>query len=378
MDIPGGIKIAPVQDEAAMREFLKLPWRLYRDDPYWVPPVLTHQRDFLDKQRGPFFEIGEAQYFLARVDGQPAGRISAHINRLHDENQGPGTGFFGFFEAIPDARVTTALLEAAATWLRARGRSRLLGPLNFCVYDEVGLLVEGFDSMPVMFQTHNPPYYEDLLTSWGLTKAFDWHAYRITRQVVDIPAMERRLEEILKGQKVVLRNLDPRELGRRAEEVFQLFNAAWAPNWGHVPLTRRQFQDLFDQVKILLRPNLAYLLLDDDRLVGFIIALPDLNPLIKKLNGRLSPWGKLRLLYEAKYKPIRQIRALVAGISQPYQLRKLHVALILRLYMHLAQETPCQMADLSLIPENLPHWIKVLRAFGGERYKVFRVFERQI
>jgi GNAT superfamily N-acetyltransferase len=378
MDIPGGIKIAPVQDAAAMREFLELPWRLYRADPYWVPPVLSHQRHFLDKQRGPFFEIGEAQYFLARVDGQPAGRICAHINRLHDEYQGPGTGFFGFFESIPDQRVATALLEAAAAWLKGRGRSRLLGPLNFCIYDEVGLLVEGFDSMPVMFQTHNPPYYEDLLTSWGLAKAFDWHAYRITNRNVDIPAMERRLEGILKDQKVVLRHLDPRELDRRAGEVFQLFNEAWAPNWGHVPLTRRQFQDLFDQVKILLRPQLATLLLDDDRLVGFAIALPDLNPLIKKLNGRLTPWGKLRLLYEAKYKPVQRIRALVIGISQPYQLRKLHIALILRAYIHLVKYTSCQMVDLSLIPENLPHWIKVLQAFGGERYKVFRVFERQI
>jgi GNAT superfamily N-acetyltransferase len=378
MEISGGIKIAPVQDDAAFREFLRLPWLIYRDDPYWVPPVLSHQRDFLDKKRGPFFEIGEAQYFLAWVDGRPAGRISAHINRLHDEYRGPGTGFFGFFESIPDPRVATALLEAAAAWLREQGRSRLVGPLNFCIYDEMGLLVEGFDSMPVMFQTHNPPYYEDLLTSWGFRKAFDWHAYKVTNRDVDLPAMERRLEEILQGREVVIRNLMPGEMARRAEEVFNLFNEAWAPNWGHVPLTRRQFQDQFDQVKILLRPQLAHLALDHDRLVGFGISLPDLNPLIKKLHGRLTLWGKLRLLYEAKYKPVQRIRALVVGISQPYQLRKLHIAMILRSYIYLVKYTPCRMADFSLIPENLPHWIKVLRAFGAQRYKVFRVFEREI
>ena len=377
MDCHGGIKIAPVQDDAAFREFLRLPWSIYQNDPYWVPPILSHQREFLDKDHGPFFEFGEAQYFLAYVDGRPAGRISAHINRLHDEHHGPDTGFFGFFEAIPDQQVATALLEAAAAWLRERGKTRLVGPLNFCIYDEVGLLVEGFDSMPAMFQTHNPPYYEEQLTAWGLSKAFDWHAYRL-RLDADIPAMERRLEEILKRETVVLRDLIPGELHRRAEEVFNLFNEAWAPNWGHVPLTRRQFQDLLDQIKIVLRPGLVSLALDGDRLVGFGIALPDLNPAVQKLNGRLSLWGKLRLLYEAKYKPVHKIRAMVVGISQKYQGRKLHHAMIMRSYIYAVKHTPCRDVDFSLIPENLRHWIKVIRFFGGQRYKVFRVFEREI
>lgn len=377
MDCHGGIKIAPVQDDAAFREFLRLPWSIYQNDPYWVPPILSHQREFLDKDHGPFFEFGEAQYFLAYVDGRPAGRISAHINRLHDEHHGPDTGFFGFFEAIPDQQVATALLEAAAAWLRERGKTRLVGPLNFCIYDEMGLLVEGFDSMPAMFQTHNPPYYEEQLTAWGLSKAFDWHAYRL-RLDADIPAMERRLEEILKGETVVLRDLIPGELHRRAEEVFNLFNEAWAPNWGHVPLTRRQFQDLLDQIKIVLRPGLVSLALDGDRLVGFGIALPDLNPAVQKLNGRLSLWGKLRLLYEAKYKPVQKIRAMVVGISQKYQGRKLHHAMIMRSYIYAVKHTPCRDVDFSLIPENLRHWIKVIRFFGGQRYKVFRVFEREI
>ncbi len=377
MDCHGGIKIAPVQDDAAFREFLRLPWSIYQNDPYWVPPILSHQREFLDKDHGPFFEFGEAQYFLAYVDGRPAGRISAHINRLHDEHHGPDTGFFGFFEAIPDQQVATALLEAAAAWLRERGKTRLVGPLNFCIYDEMGLLVEGFDSMPAMFQTHNPPYYEEQLTAWGLSKAFDWHAYRL-RLDADIPAMERRLEEILKRETVVLRDLIPGELHRRAEEVFNLFNEAWAPNWGHVPLTRRQFQDLLDQIKIVLRPGLVSLALDGDRLVGFGIALPDLNPAVQKLNGRLSLWGKLRLLYEAKYKPVQKIRAMVVGISQKYQGRKLHHAMIMRSYIYAVKHTPCRDVDFSLIPENLRHWIKVIRFFGGQRYKVFRVFEREI
>jgi Acetyltransferase (GNAT) family len=374
----GEILVSPVQDEAGLQEFLRFPWRLYKQDPYWVPPLLPEQRKFLDPRRGPFFEIGEAQYFLAYRQGEPVGRISAHLNRRHDEYHGAETGFWGFFEAIQDQEVANALFEAAAAWLRQRGRSRLVGPLNFSIYDEMGLLIEGFDSMPAMFQTHNPPYYADLVASWGFRKAMDWVALKITDRKVDVPAMERRLDEILTKQKVTLAPYNPRELARRAEEVFHLFNEAWSVNWGHVPLSRQQFDHLLHEVKPLLRPELVHMLLDGDKLVGFGIVLPDLNPVVQQLNGSLGLWGKLRLLYAARFAPIRKVRAMVIGIAQPYQLKRLNYAIFLRTYIYLIKHTPCDFADFSLIPENLRHWIKVIQAFGGQPYKTFRVFEREI
>ncbi len=379
MATTGEIKVSPVQDEAGLEVFLKFPWRLYQQDPYWVPPLLPEQRRFLDQSQGPFFEIGAAQYFLAYQNGEPAGRISAHVNRLHDEHYGPGTGFWGFFESVPDQRVAHALFEAAAAWLRSRGCQRLLGPLNFSIYDEMGLLVEGFDSIPAMFQTHNPPYYEDLVTSWGFRKAMDWAALKIIiDRDIDIPAMEQRLEEILTNQKVTLAPYNPRELQKRAEEVFHLFNEAWSVNWGHVPLTRRQFDHLLREVKPLLRPGFVSMLLDGDKLVGFGIVIPDLNPLVQQFNGRLTLWGKLRLLYAAKFAPVHKVRAMVIGIAQPYQLKKLNYAIILKTYIYAVKHTPLAFADFSLIPANLRHWIKVVKAFGGQQYKTFRVFEREI
>ena len=378
MKSSGEITVSPVETDAALWEFIRLPWRIYQGDPYWVAPVISEQRKFLDPKRGPFFEFGEARYFLAYRDGSPVGRLSAHINRLHDQIHGPETGFFGFFESVQDQDVATALFTAGADWLREHGKTRLVGPLNFCIYDEMGLLVEGFDSMPVLFQTHNPPYYEDLLTSLGFVKAMDWHAYKITNREVNLEAMERRYEEIMRGQSVEVVTYDPKEFERRADEVFHLFNEAWEPNWGHVPLTRRQFDEMFEMVKPCLRRELAYVLLDQGRLAGFGIGLPDLNPLLQKLNGRLNLWDKLRLLYWAKYRPIHKVRALVVGISQPYQRRYLHLALILRSYIYLVKNTPCEMADFSLIPANLKHWIKAIKVIGGERYKVFRVFEKPI
>jgi hypothetical protein len=378
MQSSGEITVAPVQNDATLWEFLRLPWRIYQEDPHWVPPILSQQRQFLDPRHGPFFEIGEARYFLASRNGRPIGRLSAHINRLHDTYHGPETGFFGFFESIPDQDVAAALFEAAATWLRQHGKTRLIGPLNFCIYDEMGLLVEGFDSMPAIFQTHNPPYYQELLTSLGFVKAMDWHAYKITNRDVDLEAMQRRLADIMDGQDIEVVTYNPKEMDRQADEVFQLFNVAWEPIWGHVPLTRRQFDGMLEMVKPCLRPEMAYILLDHNRVAGFGIALPDLNPLIRKLNGRLTLWGKLRLLYWAKYRPVHKVRAMVVGISQPYQRRRLHLALILRSYIYLVKHTPCQMADFSLIPENLTPWIKVIQAIGGQRYKVFRVFEKPI
>ncbi len=203
-------------------------------------------------------------------------------------------------------------------------------------------------------------------------------ALKITDRNVDLPAMERRLDDILIKQKVMLAPYNPRELAMRADEVFQLFNEAWSVNWGHVPLSRQQFDHLLHEVKPLLRPELVHLLLDGDKLVGFGIVLPDLNPVVQKLNGRLSLWGRLRLLYAAKYAPIRKVRAMVIGVAQPYQLKRLNYAIFLRTYINLIKHTPCDMADFSLIPENLRHWIKVIQAFGGQPYKTFRVFEREL
>jgi hypothetical protein len=378
MNSNGEITVSPVQDNAALAAFLRLPWRIYQEDPYWVPPILPQQRRFLDPRYGPFFEIGEAQYFLAHKNGQPVGRLSAHINRLHDTYHGPETGFFGFFESIPEPEVAAALFEAAAAWLRERGKTRLVGPLNFCIYDEMGLLVEGFDSMPVIFETHNPPYYQDLLTSLGFVKAMDWHAYKLILKEEKLEALERLHAEIMRRQTVEVVTYSPKEADRRADELFQLFNSAWEPNWGHVPLTRRQFDEIFEMVKPCLRPEMAFVALDHGRVVGFSISLPDLNPLIRELNGHLTLWGKLRLLYWAKYRPIHKVRGMVVGISQPYQGRRLHLAMILRSYIYVLKHEPCRFADFSLIPENLKPWIKVIKAIGGQRYKVFRVFEKPI
>jgi hypothetical protein len=374
----GEIRITPVHGEEDLWNFQRLPWRIYQPDPYWVPPLLSLQHSFLDPRQGPFFAIGEAQYFLAQRNGELAGRLSVHINGQYDRHNDQVTGFFGFFECLPDLQVARALFEAGAAWLRQRGKKRLVGPMNFTIYDEMGLLVEGFDSLPAIFQSHNPPYYQDLLAALGFSKAMDWYAMRITNRNVDTGAMERRLEEMLKKKSVVLRNYTPEEISRRAEEAYELFNEAWASHWGHVPVSREQFQSFLKEVKPLLRPELVHMALADDRLVGFLICIPDLNPLVRKLNGHLSLWGKLRLFYEAKYGTLRKVRGLMLAVRAGYRSLQLHYAMILSTYIYVVRHSPCDFTDISLIPEYLPHWRRTLEIVGAQRYKTFRIFEKAI
>ena len=372
MKLSAEITVSPVQSEASFWEFLRLPWHIYQGDPLWVPPFSPISAGFWIPGTGTSLRLARLAIFWPAKMAGPSGVCPP-----------TSIGSMNPFTARKPASSDSSNVSRTKTWprpcsrrpaawLRERGKTRLVGPLNFGIYDEMGLLVEGFDTMPVLFQTHNPPYYQDLLTSLGFVQAMDWHAYKITNREVDLEAMEQRYADIMRGQNLQIVTYDPKEVDRRADEVFQLFNTAWTPNWGHVPLTRRQFDDMFEMVKPCLRPGMAYALLDDDRMIGFSIALPDLNPLIRKLNGRLTLWGKLRLLYWAKYRPLHKIRAMMVGISQPYQRRHLHLAMILRSYIYLVKHTSWEFCDLSLIPCNLKHWIKVILALDGQRYKVFR------
>ncbi len=372
------VKVIPIDFNTGFADFLNLPRSVQEKDPLWVAPIVSEQRRILNPRSGPFFEYGTAQYYLALRDGKPVGRISAHVNPRYEERHDPGTGFFGFFECVDDPRVSGALFDAAASWLKSRGKGRILGPLSFSIYDEVGLLVDGFDSLPVILHAHNPPYYQDLLLQWGFRKAIDWYAFRVTQRDIDAEAMEKRLQTIMKGQNLVLTSPTVRDFTSSADEVMEIFNESWDDNWGHVPFTRREFHHIFRQLRPILKPDMIHLVLDGGRIVAFVVNIPDLNPAVQKLKGRMTPWGMLRLLYEARFKALKKARVLLLGVRRPYQGKLLHHALILRTYLHMVKTTSCEVCDCSLIVESLAHFIRTVERFGGKRYKTFRIFEREI
>lgn len=373
------LSIVPVAyDAPEMETFLRLPWSVQASDPCWVAPTLSHQRKMMDPKRGFFFEHGEAQYYLALRNGRPVGRISAHINRLHDERYQDSTGFFGFFECEDDQETANALFDAAADWLRKRGRTRLRGPLSFSIYDEVGLLIEGFDTLPALMQVHNPPYYERLHEAWGFKKAIDWLALKIDKPPRDIEAMKRKLQEIMDKHELTLVAPKPSDVMTRKGEVFDIFNDSWSSNWGHVPFTKNQFENILKELRPVLRTDLTRMILTpDNKIAAFIFTIPDLNPTLQKMNGKLSLWGMLKLYYESHYKPLNKIRTVLLGVRRDYQQKMLHHALILATYIDLTYST-IKFCDCSLIPETLSIYLRTLRSYGAERYKTWRIYDRDI
>lgn len=372
--------IEAVSSGADLDAFIRLPWEIYRDDPLWVPPLVSMQREFLDREKGPFFEFGQAEYFLARRGGRVVGRISAHVNGLYERHHDAVTGFFGFFECENNRETAHALFETAAGWVRDRGKTRILGPLSFGIYDEVGLLVEGFDSPPSMMQTHNPPYYEELVLSWGFAKTFDWYAYRICRKPGMDPAKYARLRDtILKRQNCSIQPIERRDFAKRAPQIKQLFNDIWSKNWGHVPLSDRQFQDIFVTLQPLVRPDLESMILDGDDIVAFAVVSPDMNRSVRHFDGKFGLWQKLRLLYDCRVKPLTHCRAIIMGVAKSHQWKRLHHAIILNIIVNFLEKHPrMEYCDCSLIPESLEQWNKTLRDYGAERYKVFRLYDHAV
>jgi hypothetical protein len=372
--------VSPLAGKAELDAFIRYAWEIYCDDPLWVPPLVPMQRDFLDPDKGPFFEFGQAQYFLARRDGRIVGRISAHINGLYEQHHDKETGFFGFFECENNRETAHALFDAAADWVRGHGKTKLHGPLSFSIYDEVGLLVEGFDSPPSMMHTHNPPYYEDLVTSWGFTKTFDWYAYKIfERPGMDRVKLAKMRDSILKRQNCSIVPIERKDFAKRAPQIKELFNDIWSKNWGHIPLTDRQFEDIFVTLQPLVRPDLESMILDGDDIVAFAVVSPDMNRSVKKFNGKFGLWQKLQLLWDCRVRPLTHCRAIIMGVAKTHQWKRLHHAIILNIIVNFLEKHPTmEYCDCSLIPESLEQWNKTLRDYGGERYKVFRLYDRAL
>lgn len=375
------VTITPATSREDIETFIRLPFDLYKDDPLWVPPIIAHQRDFLDKTKGPFFEVGQADYYLARRGDRVVGRISAHVNGLYERHHDAETGFFGFFECENDQAAANALFETAAARVRQWGKRRLHGPLSFGIYDEVGLLVDGFDSMPCMMHTHNPPYYQDLVLSWGFGKTYDWYAYAIRKGGMDydVPAMKALRDRILTESGCRLIHPRRAQFVGLSAEVREMFNDIWSKNWGHVPLTDRQFHDYFVQLQPLLRRDLLNLIMDGDEVVAFSVVSPDMNRTLHRLGGKLGPLGLMRLMYDCRVKPLEYARAIIMGVKKSHQWKKLHHAIIIQIIVNFLERHPRMVqCDCSLIPESLVKWNKTLKAFGGTIYKTFRLYDRDV
>jgi len=364
--------IEEVRSEQDLITFIRFPWKIYQGDRYWVPPLI---KDLLSKfsPNHPFRSHSEMIFLLAYKEGEIAGRIAGIIDHHYIEFHQEKVGFFGFFESTADAEVAEILLSGVGAWLKEHGMERMIGPMNPSTNDECGLLVEGFDTSPCLMMPYNPRYYPSLLESLGLKKAMDLYAY----WVEDSPFFHDRLTRIAEKMRkrepqLQVRPIDLRHFDEELKVVKEIYNHAWSKNWGFVPLTEEEIDDLAKNLKPLVVPDLILFAYWGEEPIGFSVSLPDYNEVLKHLNGKVGLLGGLKFLYYSR--KISKVRVMLLGVKHAFQKKGVEGLLYFETFRRGTKKGYFQAECSWILEQNLlmQHGIE---AMGGKRYKTYRIYE---
>jgi GNAT superfamily N-acetyltransferase len=359
-----------------LKKFIKFSWKIYRDDPNWVPPLIFDQLQFFTPGKNPYFSHSKAQLFMAFQGGEPVGRISAHENNQHSQVHKDGAGFFGFFECINDQAVANALFDAASNWLRERGLKTMRGPLSFSMNDEAGLLIDAFDEPPFIRMTYNPPYYAGLIEGYGLQKIQDLYAYAMFESA-DFPKKLRDIAGfVLEDPKLVVRTMDASDFKNEMDRIEKIYTEAWSENWGAVPLTEEEFDRIVGEFKLIYDKDLSFIAEYDGKPAGLSLVLPDMNQALKKAGGRLFPLGLLKILWHKR--KISSWRVPVMGVLEEHRMRGIEAVFCCRTYDAAKKNRNYRKCELSWILESNTAANAVLKKMGARRSKTYRIYERQL
>ncbi|MDI6778909.1 MAG: GNAT family N-acetyltransferase [Bacteroidota bacterium] len=366
------IVVTPVIDKKELMRFIKFQWKIYKDNPYWVPPLLIDRKKLLDKEKNPFYKHSEAEFFLARGDNEIVGRIGAIINHNHNKEHNENVGFFGFFECINDQKVADALFDKAKSWLRERGVTTVRGPANPSVNDEYGLLIDGFDKTPVILMPYNPPYYVNLIESAGFEKVKDLYAYYLSQDHVYSEKLERVGEMVKKRENLSFRSIDMKNFDKELVGVKKIYNKAWQYNWGAVPMTDEEFDKMARDLKPVIEPELVIIAEVKGEPIGFALSLPDLNLVLKNnKKGRLLP-GLARLFLQKK--KIDGVRIIVLGVLKEHQKTGAASVLFLETAKH-AKELGYKWGEASWVLEDNVMMNRNAEMLNGKRDKTYRIYQ---
>ena len=374
------ITIVEARSPAEMERFVRLPLRLNAGDPAWSPPLLMERREALSAKVNPFFQHAEAAFFLAVRNGRDVGRISAQIDRLAPPDPEGPAGYFGMIAAEDDGAVFAALFAAAEGWLKARGQTRALGPFNLSINEEIGLLVDGFDTPPMLMMGHDPRYAGGRVEEQGYAKVKDVFAY-ICDTTTDIPAAARRRIERGPPPGVTLRPLDLKRYDEEVRTLTEIFNDAWAGNWGFTPLTEAETDHLGKSLKLLLNPKLFWFAEVDGQPVGFGVVLPNLNEAVRDLDGRLFPFGIVKLLWRLKVAGVKSGRLPLMGVKRSAFSDVRGAMLPFLIIDNLRREAlkaGITRVEMSWILEDNKPMRRIIEAVGGERYKAYRIYGKAL
>ena len=376
------LSIEPVRSSHDLRRFVDLPWRIYDHGryPQWVPPLRLAVRDALDTRANPFYKTADRQLFLAARNGKLVGRIAAIENRAHNDFHGDRVGFFGFFEAHEDQEAVNALVAVASDWLRARGLDTMRGPMNPSTNHECGLLVEGFESHPVIMTTWNPRYYSSLLEGAGLSKAKDMLAYWISlvgERPFELPEQYRvHAQRALRGKSLVFREISLRNFDREVELCWEIYNSAWEKNWGFFPMSKESFLHEAKVLRYIINPRFAFIAEVNGDPAGFVIIVPDYHRAYKAIgNGRLLPTGIFKLL-SAKRR-LHEGRIMILGIKAEYRRRAIFALFADEMFRR-GMQYGWTGGEASWILEDNDALNRPMAALGATEYRRWRIYDKSI
>ena len=374
-----GVEVREVISRADLKAFVSVPRPIYKDDRSWVPP-LKFERKQAFSPKNPYFLHARWKAWVAYMGGQPVGRISAQIDELYLERHDPNTGFFGLIESIDDSRVSRALFETAEQWLKDQGMKKILGPFNLGINQEIGCLVDGFESPPFIMMGHARPYYGPMIESLGYSREQDVLAYEIGREAFALPKTVQRLL-MRQRENMTLRQVDRKKTAEELETLRDIFNDAWANNWGFVPFMREEFSAVGKELFMIVPPEFTLIAEADGQPAAFLVTLPNLNEAIADLDGRLFPFGWAKLLWRLKVRFPKTGRIALMGVRQQYQNTLLGPALAFLMIDGIykpAIKRGMQKVEMSWILENNHAMRNIIEKVGGKATKRYRMYGKSL
>jgi hypothetical protein len=381
------ISIRPIVTAADRKAFVNLPWRLYAHDPHWVPPLKSEMLGLIGGiKTNPWFGHAEAAFWLAERDGTVVGRISAQVDQLviapEAPGGGPGTGHWGMFECIDDQAVANALFETAENWLRQKGMTRALGPFSLSVWDEPGLLVQGFEGPPTVMMGHHLPYYERLVAARGYDGIKDLHCWSLPI-AKPFPEMVQRIVAFSeRNAKLVTRPVDKSKFDQEAALILDILNDAWSDNWGFVPLTPTEIAYVGKKLKPIIFNDLVRVAEYEGEAVGFMITLPDINELTRDLNGELFPFGWAKLLWRLRAPKVKRMRVPLMGIRKSLQGHRVASLMAFQMIEYIrrasVEEFGASEGEIGWILDDNGPMRSIADAIESHVTRTYRVFEKPL
>ena len=366
-------EVFEVKSSKDLNDFLRLPFSIYSDDLFYVPPLIREIRK-LFSDKNPFFLNATAKYFLAKRHGKTVGRIAAIINQRHIEYHKEKAGFFGFFESCNAQETASCLLDKVSETLAEQGMDIIRGPMNFSTNEECGFLIDGFDSRPMLMTPYNPPYYNELLEGYGMKKAKDLYAYVIDSPE-ELPNKIQRVADIASKSGIRVRPIDKNNFNRDMQIFREVYNSAWAKNWGFIPLTDEETVYLGNNLKPVVVPEMTVIAEKSGEPVGFMGLLPDFNFVLKHMNGKMNPLSIIKAMYYSK--KIKDLRLLLLGIKSEYRNRGVD-ALLFREGFKGVKKGGYRRVELSWILEDNISTQRLIEMIGGRLYKKYRIYEKPL